>query len=256
MNPSSSPCDPSDHLDWPPGTNNGGRPDAPHLGLDSSPCKWILGFLTDRLQSVKTGNNTFTKIIRNIEPFNGNCLPSEWCLFVISVCACNAAASLLLQTLLFSEDLDNAHVIIKPKQPMRMRDFTLCMKLLPDFDKIMSVFSYVTSAHQNQILLEVGREHLKLHLAERWVDFWMSIGTVGWTPSCITWDSAAGRTVAWVNRIPTANKICSQGEGGTSGCNGDSGTRPGFCRWWIRQEAEICGRNGQCGPMGWGTSTF
>ncbi|XP_051900819.1 C-reactive protein-like [Pristis pectinata] len=139
-------------------------------------------------------------------------------LVLLAICAISSAdvsgpSGLLLKSLLFPENSDNGYVIIQPKKPMKLSAWTLCMKLLTDSQSTMSIFSYATTAHQNQILVEMANDRLKVHLADQRVDYRVPVGLVGWTPVCVTWDSATGRTVVWVNGTRTMNKISSQGKG-------------------------------------------
>ncbi|XP_069771481.1 mucosal pentraxin-like [Narcine bancroftii] len=127
-------------------------------------------------------------------------------LTLFTTCSAGASRGLLLKSLLFPEDSDSGYVVVQPKQPMRLRAFTLCAKILTDSQQTMSIFSYATSAHHNQILLEVANGWLRLHLAGTRVDFRAPMSSVGWTPICVTWDGQTGLSEAWVHGKRTVAK--------------------------------------------------
>ncbi|XP_067879655.1 pentraxin fusion protein-like [Heterodontus francisci] len=136
---------------------------------------------------------------------------------LILLAACLTACAgqndgLLLQSLNFPEQTDNSFVTIEPKQPMALKAFTLCMKILSEARDTVSVFSYATSTHHNQLLLGLGSDNLRLHLAEEQVEFRIRRPLVGWMPICVTWDSQTGNTRVWVNGSRTVTKICSKGK--------------------------------------------
>ncbi|XP_072349585.1 mucosal pentraxin-like [Scyliorhinus torazame] len=119
---------------------------------------------------------------------------------------------LLLQSLIFPEQTDNSYVTIKPMKGMALQALTLCVKILSESLDTISVFSYATDTQHNQLLLELGSEVLRLHLAGEQVEFRVPRPVVGWMPICVTWDSQTGNTRAWINGNQTMTKILAKGK--------------------------------------------
>ncbi|XP_067827767.1 C-reactive protein-like [Heptranchias perlo] len=122
------------------------------------------------------------------------------------------STGLLLKSLSFPRKTDDSYVIVQLEESVELRAFTLCMKVRSDSQPTTSVFSYATSDHHNQILLELSSDHLRLHLAEEQVEFKIPRVLVGWTPLCVTWDSESGRAAARVDGFRTAWKFLGQGK--------------------------------------------
>nr|AFM89707.1 pentraxin [Callorhinchus milii] len=130
-------------------------------------------------------------------------------IFLAIIMAASAAFSkgLLMQSLNFPMETDDSYVKVQPNKPMGLTAFTLCAKILTDAGGVLSIFSYATQNHNNELLL--GREtngKFSLHLSGPPVLFDASMAQVGWTPLCVTWESKTGMTALWVNGTRSVRK--------------------------------------------------
>ncbi|XP_074077028.1 mucosal pentraxin-like [Macrotis lagotis] len=136
----------------------------------------------------------------------------QWTLFLITLSGVMACTDLWKKVFLFPKPSQDSYVTLIPLLNTRLQNFTLCLWTYTELMRGYSVFSYATQDVDNEILLfKDNIRQYSLTIGGEEITFPVSENSHNPEHICVTWESASGVAVLWINAKPLVRQVLKVG---------------------------------------------
>ncbi|XP_060110907.1 serum amyloid P-component-like [Heteronotia binoei] len=124
-------------------------------------------------------------------------------LILVSSLGSLALQDLSKKTLVFPEESNAAHVVLRPARQQPLTSFTVCLKSYTDLSRAYSLFSYATKMSDNELLVFKPKPNqYSLYVGGSVVTFSVADNPAAkprWEHICVSWESITGIVDLWLN---------------------------------------------------------